>query len=74
MFAPNYTKVAYDFLRLAVATSAVWVPLVFAAYWMGRRRVGRRFFFAFMAAEGVALLMANWIHNGWWHAHYRIFP
>jgi len=54
------------FLRYAAYSAFIWVPLVFAAYALGRRRLSLWFFLTLTAAEAIAVLLAIWIYHGWW--------
>jgi len=63
---PTVLISAEMFLRYATYSAFVWIPFVFAAYALGRRRVSIWFFLAFTAAEAIAVLLAIWIYNGWW--------
>ena len=64
---PGFLDFAEFFVRYAAYTSFIWVPFVFIAYALGRRRFSLWFFLALAAAEGVAVLVAIWIHQGgWW--------
>lgn len=69
VFWPPITEVdiAHDYMRLAVATAFIWLPLLFAAYALGRKRVGLKFFLLLIAAEALAIVLASWIYEGWWN-------
>ena len=42
------------------ATGFMWLPLVFAAFAIGRRRCGLKLFFAAIAAEALAVAYCIW--------------
>lgn len=46
---------ALALLITLVYSSPIWIPLVFLAYAVGRRRVGLLFFFALITAEAISL-------------------
>jgi len=66
--APTFPELAHDFVRMAVFTAFVWVPLLLVAFAFGRKRFGLRFMIVLTAAEGIAMLVAIWIYHGWWSA------
>lgn len=41
----------------------MWLPLVFAAYAIGRKRVGLKFFFIVTTTEAVAVALALYLHH-----------
>jgi hypothetical protein len=43
--------------------SFMWLPLVFAAYAIGRKRVGLKFFFIVTTTEAVAVALALYLHH-----------
>ncbi|MEX2114162.1 MAG: hypothetical protein WD845_13305 [Pirellulales bacterium] len=43
-------------------SSFLWVPITFAAFWLGRRRIGVRFILTLLTAEGLALVLARHLY------------
>ena len=61
----------FDSLSAAVWTSlllssCLWVPLVFGAFALGRRRLGLWFFFALVTAEAGSFGVLLWFGSGPW--------
>jgi hypothetical protein len=50
------------FVFLAAYVSFLWVPIVLTAYWIGRRRIGIRSIFLFLAFEGAAVAMSLYLY------------
>jgi hypothetical protein len=53
-FSSKFSLVAFGVLVGAF----IWIPIVFAAFAVGRRKVGLRFFFALTLIEAIALWTA----------------
>jgi len=56
-----------DVVRMAAKSSFGWIPLVFIAYAIGRRRWSLWFLFGFTAAEAIAIFVARWIWLSEWN-------
>ena len=55
-------------VRMAAKSSFLWVPLIFIAYALGRRKWGLWFLFAFTASEAIAVFVARWIWVSEWNS------
>ena len=69
----QYTQyfLQFDSLPAAVMTalllsSCLWVPLVFGAFALGRRKLGLWFYFALLTAESLSLGVLIWFGSGPW--------
>ena len=60
--------IANDCFQQLAYTSFLWIPIVFVAYAIGRKRVGLRFIFVFTAVEALAVLIALWMYHGGWES------
>jgi hypothetical protein len=58
-------KLSYYFHE-TVIMSVVWIPIVFAAFAIGQRKVGLRFLFALITTEAVACYLSQLVRNGAW--------
>ena len=56
-------EVAWRCLLLVPLCSPFWVPAGFVGYALGRRRVGMRFLFVLMAAEAIAVVVAQYAYG-----------
>lgn len=61
---PTLREHVWHFFWCAGYSSFLWVPLVFIAYWIGRRSIGIRLILAFTLAEAVALAVARHFYLG----------
>ena len=50
-----------DVLRVTAGLAFAWLPFVFGAYALGRRKIGLRFLFVIIAAEAAALALADYL-------------
>ena len=44
-----------------VLSAPVWIPVVFAAYAIGRKQYGLKLLFALVTVEAIALAAASWL-------------
>ncbi len=50
-----------EIIEACLILSFMWLPLVFAAYAIGRQKVGIRFLLIFVAMEAAALALAKYL-------------
>jgi len=66
MAMPTIFDYARWLLLDAARSAFIWLPLVFTAYAVGRKRLSFWFFFSLTAAEAIAVLVSMWnSHSNW---------
>jgi hypothetical protein len=61
---PTLAETILNHLLAFAYLSFVWVPVMFLAFAIGRRRLTTRFFLVFVSAEAVAIALALYL-PGW---------
>lgn len=62
--AEIFSRDGLSVLAICLGMSApVWVPLVFAAYWAGKRRISVRAAISFLTAESAAVWWMLWAYE-----------
>jgi hypothetical protein len=49
---------AHDFVQMSIESSFIWLPIVFAAYVLGRKTVGLKFLLLLTVIELLAIMIA----------------